>query len=226
MRILLVEDEKHLSEAVVHLLKQNNYLVDAVYDGLEGYDNILSDIYDLVILDVMLPSMNGFDILKKVRNEGIETPIIMLTARAQIEDKVQGLDYGADDYLSKPFSMEELTARIRALGRRKQKQLEKDILSVGDALYDKQNLKLYTSSKSIFLTNLESELFLLLLDRKNMITSKDNIIVKLWGYDSEAIDNNVEVYISFLRKKLKHITKNVSIKTTRGVGYNLEVEHV
>lgn len=226
MRILLVEDEQHLSEAIVHLLKQNNYLVDAVYDGLEGYDNILSDIYDIIILDVMLPSMNGFDILQKVRAADIQTPIIMLTARSQIEDKVQGLDYGADDYISKPFSMEELTARIRAIGRRKEKIIEKDFLIIGDLTYDKQNLKLSNTDISIFLTHLESELFLLLLDRKNMITGKEMIIVKLWGYDSEAIDNNVEVYISFLRKKLKHITKSVSIKTTRGVGYNLEVDDV
>ena len=226
MRILLVEDEVHLSEAIVHLLKQNNYLVDAVYDGLEGYDNILSDIYDIVILDVMLPSMNGFDILQKVRKENIQTPIIMLTARSQVEDKVQGLDYGADDYISKPFSMEELTARIRAIARRKEKQIEKDLLVIADLTYDKQNLKLSNNDKTIFLTNLESELFLLLIDRRNMVTSKEMIIVKLWGYDSEAIDNNVEVYISFLRKKLKNITSHVSIKTTRGVGYNLEVEDV
>ncbi len=223
MRILLIEDEVHLSEAIVHLLKQNNHTVDAVYDGADGYDYILSDIYDIVILDVMLPSMNGFEVLRKVREEGFETPIIMLTARSQVEDRVQGLDYGADDYLSKPFATEELLARLRAVSRRKQHKIEKEELVIDDVSYDKQTLKLQGTIKSVFLTHLESELFQYLYANKGVITSKENIIVKLWGYDSEAEDNNVEVYISFLRKKLKYVSSNVIIKTTRGVGYSLEV---
>lgn len=229
MRILLIEDEVHLSEAIVHLLKQQNYLVDANYDGEEGYYNILSDMYDIVILDVMLPSMNGFDILKQVREEGNETPIIMLTARSQVEDRVEGLNKGADDYLSKPFSMEELVARINALGRRKNKTIESNIVLYNDIAYDKKQLTLYNKdnpSKAITLTKLENELYSLLLSRRNMHTSKDQIIVKLWGYDSEAIDNNVEVYISFLRKKIKHITSKVVIRTKRGIGYRLEEENV
>lgn len=226
MRILLVEDELHLSEAIVHLLKQQNYIVDANLDGEEGYFSILTDVYDCVILDVMLPSMNGFDILEKVREEGIETPIIMLTARGQIEDKLEGLNGGADDYLAKPFNMEELIARIRVLTRRKGKAIESDIITIGDLSYDKDKMKLFTSDKEVTLTQLENELFLLLMDRKNMQTSKEQIIVKLWGYDSEAIDNNVEVYISFLRKKIKHLSKEVIIKTTRGVGYRLEETNV
>lgn len=223
MRILLVEDERHLSEAVCHLLKQNNYTVDPVYDGEDGLDYILSDIYDIVILDVMLPSKNGFDILREVREQGYEKPIIMLTARSQVEDKVQGLDYGADDYLSKPFATEELLARLRALGRRKQTTLETNAISFGDITFHKQTLKLESGSKNVTLTHLESELFEYLYNNKNTICPKENIIVKLWGYDSEAEDNNVEVYISFLRKKLKYISKTVIIKTTRGVGYSLEV---
>lgn len=224
MKVLLIEDEVHLSEAIVHLLKKNNYSVKAVYDGLDGYYEITSDIYDLVILDVMLPNMNGFEILEKARKEDITTPIIMLTARSQIDDKVQGLDYGADDYLTKPFEFEELLARLRALGRRKGKVIESTNLDIGDCTYNKDKLELSSNGKSITLTQLESELFDLLLDRRNMITSKEQIIVKLWGYDSDAEDNNVEVYISFLRKKLKYLSSVLKIKTTRGAGYSLEVD--
>ena len=223
MRVLLIEDEVHLSEAIVHLLKKNNYTVDAVYDGMDGYDYIMSDIYDIVILDVMLPSMNGFEILQKVREENIAVPIIMLTARSQVEDKISGLDYGADDYLTKPFVMEELLARLRALGRRKNTNIEKNILSIGDVNFDKDKLKLYSTSKNVYLTHLESELFQLLVSRKEMITSKEMIIIKLWGYDSDAEDNNAEVYVSFLRKKLRYVSDTVNIKTTRGVGYSMEV---
>lgn len=223
MRILLIEDDLHLSEAIEHLLKKNNYTVDCVYDGQDGLDYIKSDIYDIVILDVMLPSLNGFDVLQKAREENYQVPIIMLTARSQIEDKVQGLDYGADDYLSKPFATVELLARLRALGRRKGQVLVKDNQVIGDIEYNKEKLTLQNNEKSVTLSHLENELFQLLLDNEKMIVSKEKIITKLWGYDSEAEDNNVEVYISFLRKKLKYISKNVSIKTTRNVGYNLEV---
>lgn len=226
MKILLIEDEVHLSEAVVHLLKQNNHSVVAVYDGEEGYYEIISGIYDIVVLDVMLPSLNGFEILKRVREEGYETPIIMLTARSQLNDKVSGLNFGADDYLTKPFATEELLARIKALGRRKNTTFEKDIIQLNDVSYNKDELKLFNDYKQVFLTQLESELFVLLFERLNMIISKEQIIVKLWGYESEAVDNNVEVYISFLRKKLRYISEQVQIKTTRGVGYSLEVLHV
>lgn len=225
MRILLVEDEVHLSEAICHLLKQNKYSVDAVYDGIDGYDYIMSDIYDIVVLDVMLPGMNGFEILKKVREEGMETPIIMLTAKSEISDKVVGLDKGADDYLTKPFATEELLARLRALGRRKGFNFESDEIILGDLQYDKQNLRIIKNNQHISLSHLENQLFELLVDRRKMITSKEQIIVKLWGYDSEAEDNNVEVYVSLLRKKLRALSSNVTIKTTRNVGYNLEVDN-
>lgn len=222
MRVLLVEDEVHLSEAIEHLLKQQKYVVDTALDGEEGYYAILTDVYDVVILDVMLPSMNGFDILKNVREEGIETPIIILTARGQIEDKLEGLNGGADDYLAKPFNMDELIARIKVLSRRKGKAIEAEIIKIGNLSYDKTKMKLFYKDKEIVLTQLENELFQYLYDRRSMQTSKDQIIIKLWGYDSEAMDNNVEVYISFLRKKIKHITNTVIIKTTRGVGYRME----
>jgi DNA-binding response OmpR family regulator len=224
MRILLVEDEKRLSEAVVHLLKKSNYIVDAVYDGTIGYYSIISDIYDIVILDVMLPSMDGFQILRRVREEGFEVPILMLTAKSQVENRVQGLDYGADDYLTKPFATTELLARLRALGRRKNNAIELDNIDVGDISYNKNTLSIEGNGKSVSLSHLENELFALLLKNRNIIISKETIIIKLWGYDSEAEHNNVEVYISFLRKKLKYLGTKVSIKTTRNVGYNLEVD--
>lgn len=223
MRVLVVEDEMHLNEAITHLLKQNNYTVDSVYDGIDGYDYILSDIYDIVVLDVMLPSMNGFEILRKVRAEGNKTTILMLTAKSQIDDKVQGLDYGADDYLTKPFAKEELLARLRALSRRKDKILEDEKQKIGDLHFDKNKLELCNDTKKVSLTHLEYELFDLLITRKGMITPKEMIITKLWGYDTDAQDNNVEVYISFLRKKIKYISQNVIIKTTRNVGYSIEV---
>jgi len=223
MRVLVVEDEMHLNEAITHLLKQNNYTVDSVYDGIDGYDYILSDIYDIVVLDVMLPSMNGFEILRKVRAEGNKTTILMLTAKSQIDDKVQGLDYGADDYLTKPFAKEELLARLRALSRRKEKILEDEKQKIGDLHFNKNKLEISNDTKKVSLTHLEFELFDLLMTRKGMITPKEMIITKLWGYDTDAQDNNVEVYISFLRKKIKYISQNVIIKTTRNVGYSIEV---
>ncbi|MDC0559127.1 response regulator transcription factor, partial [Candidatus Izimaplasma bacterium] len=192
-------------------------------DGIDGYDYITSDIYDIVILDVMLPSMNGFDILRKVREDNNTTTILMLTAKSLIEDRVQGLDYGADDYLTKPFANEELLARLRALSRRKNKVFEGDTTQFGDITFDKSKLEISRGTKSVTLTHLEFELLDLLISRKGMITPKETIITKLWGYDTDAQDNNVEVYISFLRKKIRFVSENVIIKTTRNVGYNLEV---
>jgi DNA-binding response OmpR family regulator len=222
MRILLIEDERRLSEAIVHILKENSYQVDAVFDGEDGYHFIMSDIYDIIILDVNLPKMNGFEVLNKVRSEGNTNHILMLTARAEINDKVMGLDLGADDYLPKPFATKELLARLKALSRRST-NFEVDIKKFGDILYDISNYKISKNTKSVTLTHLEGQLLELLLSRKNMITPKETIIVKLWGYDSEADDNNVEVYIFFLRKKLKYLESRVIIKTTRNVGYSLEV---
>lgn len=222
MRILLIEDERRLSEAIVHILKENSYEVDAVYDGEDGYHYIMTDMYDIVILDVNLPKMNGFEVLKQVRNEGNKSHILMLTARTELDDKVLGLNLGADDYLPKPFATKELLARLKALARRSN-NFEADLKSFGDIFYDVSNYKLTKQKKSVTLTHLEGQLLELLLSRKNMITPKETIIVKLWGYDSEADDNNVEVYIFFLRKKLKYLDSKVTIKTTRNVGYSLEV---
>ncbi|MCX7922541.1 MAG: response regulator transcription factor [Clostridia bacterium] len=224
MRILVVEDEIHLAEALVQILRKNNYTVDAAHDGEAGLDNALTGIYDLILLDIMLPKMDGISILKNIRKEGISTPVILLTAKGEISDKVTGLDSGADDYLAKPFATEELLARIRAASRRKGEVLPDNALKFGDIELNTATLKLSTVSKEIKLILKESELLELLITRKNAVTSKELIIEKLWGFDSEAEHNNVEVYISFLRKKLAFLNSSVSINTVRGVGYVLEVK--
>lgn len=222
MRILIVEDEKQLSEALGAILEKNHYIVDRVFDGEDGLDYILSDIYDVVILDIMLPKMNGLDILKEARKSGIATPIILLTAKGEISDKVTGLDYGADDYLPKPFYTEELLARVRALGRRKGEVVNENALTFGDLTLNVGNLELRGPDNSIKLTVKESGLLELFMNRKDMITNKDDIISKLWGYESEAEHNNVEVYVSFLRRKFTYLKSNVSIKAMRNLGYILE----
>lgn len=223
MRILLVEDEKHLAEAISQILKKNNYTVDMVYDGEDGLDYALSDIYDLVLLDIMLPKLNGIEVLKEIRKEGISVPVLMLTAKGEISDRVTGLDSGADDYLPKPFATEELLARIRALSRRKGEVPTTDDLEFGDITLTPSTLMLMKGATEIKLTLRECELMEFLILRKGLIASKEMIIDKLWGFDSEAEHNNVEVYISFLRKKLSFLKSNVVIATTRGVGYALEV---
>ena len=224
MRILLVEDEVHLSEALTQILKKNNFTVDAAFDGVTGLDNALSNIYDLIILDIMLPKLDGINILKNIRKEGIATPVILLTARGEVSDKVIGLDSGADDYLAKPFATEELLARIRALSRRKGEVLPDNTLRYGDIELSPTTLKLSSRNKDVKLILKESELLELLILRKNAVTSKELIIEKLWGFDAEVEYNHVEVYISFLRKKLVFLESNVTINTVRGIGYVLEVK--
>lgn len=222
MRILIVEDEIPLAEALTQILRKNNYTVDTANDGESGLDNALSDIYDLIVLDIMLPKIDGLSILKEIRKEGLSTQVILLTARGEISDKVKGLDCGADDYLAKPFASEELLARIRAVSRRKERVLEDNSLKFGDLQLNMSTLKLSKDNKEIKLILKEAELLELLISRKNLTTSKEQIIEKLWGFDSEVEYNNVEVYISFLRKKLTHLNSQVTINTVRGVGYILE----
>ena len=226
MRILVIEDEKHLSEALGHLLKKNNYTVDISNDGESGLDNALSDIYDVIVLDVMLPKIDGITILKEIRREGLDVPVIMLTAKGDISDKILGLDSGADDYLAKPFNTDELLARIRALGRRRGELITSDELSFGNTVLDTNKLILKTAEEQISLTLKESELMEFLMLRKGAVSSKEQIIEKLWGFESEAEANHVEVYVSFLRKKLKFVHSNISINAIRGVGYRLEAENV
>jgi DNA-binding response OmpR family regulator len=221
MRLLIVEDEIHLAEALAQILKKNNYTVDAVHDGEAGLDNALSNIYDLIILDIMLPKMDGISILKEIRKEGLEVPVILLTAKGEISDRVKGLDCGADDYLPKPFATEELLARIRAMSRRKGEVLQDNLLKFGDIELNPSTLILTSGSKEVKIILKESELLQLLITRKNAATSKELIIEKLWGFDAEVEHNHAEVYISFLRKKLQYLNSNVSINTVRGVGYLL-----
>lgn len=223
MRILIAEDEVHLAEAVSQILKKNNYSVDMVHDGRSGLDYAQSGIYDLLLLDIMMPEMDGITVLKKLRSEGNHTPVILLTAKGELSDKVTGLDYGADDYIAKPFATEELLARIRAALRRKGEVVPEDGLKFGDMELNTTQLKLSVQGKEIKLNLKENELLELLITRKQAITSKEQIIEKLWGFDSEVEYNNVEVYISFLRKKLTFLNSAVRINTIRGVGYVLEV---
>ncbi|MDQ0255615.1 DNA-binding response OmpR family regulator [Evansella vedderi] len=224
MRILIVEDELRLAEALTQILRKNHYSVDAVHDGRSGLDHALCGIYDLIILDIMLPEMDGIMVLKNIRKEEIPTPVILLTAKGKISDKVTGLDSGADDYLAKPFSTEELLARIRSATRRKGELYQDHSLTFGDIELNTANLKLSKNDKDLKLTLKESELLELLILRNKAVTSKEMVIEKLWGFDSEAEYNNVEVYISFLRKKLAFLNSSVVIATIRGIGYMLEVK--
>ena len=224
MRILIVEDQVNLAEALAQILRKNNFTVDTANDGETGLDNALSGIYDLIILDIMLPKLDGITILKNLRRENIATPIIMLTAKGEISDKVIGLDSGADDYLAKPFATEELLARIRAMSRRKGEIIADNGLGFEDIELNTSTLKLTRGEREVKLTLKESEILEYLILRKNISTSKEVIIEKLWGYDAEVEHNHVEVYISFLRKKLTFLASRVVINTIRGVGYMLEVK--
>lgn len=222
MRILIVEDEKALAEALGQILVKNNFSVDMVFDGEAGLDYILSDIYDVAVLDIMLPKMDGISILKEARKNKITTPIIMLTAKSELSDKVLGLDNGADDYLTKPFETQELLARIRALLRRKGEALGNNDISFGDIILNLGSCQLTGAKKFIKLGLKEFQIMELLIKNPGQIFTKEKLIEKVWGFDSDAEYNNVEVYISFLRKKLNYLDSKVSIKTSRGLGYYLE----
>ena len=222
MKLLLVEDEKQLSEALQQILIKNKYSVDAVYNGEEGLLYALSDVYDVIILDIMLPKLNGIEILKTIRKKGISTPVILLTAKATIEDKILGLDCGADDYLPKPFSTDELLARLRALTRRSGGFINENTLEFSDIKLNLSTYDMEVKDNSITLTQKEFEILRYFMQRPKSVVSKDDLITKLWGYDSDIEYNNIEVYISFLRKKLAYVESNVKITTIRRVGYRLE----
>ncbi len=221
MRLLLAEDEKELSDALVTVLKHNNYSVDAVYNGQDALDYLNADNYDGAILDIMMPKMDGITVLKNVRASGNHIPIILLTAKAEIDDRVTGLDSGADDYLTKPFSMKELLARIRAMTRRQEKTTD-NVLSFGDITLDRSTYQLSCGDQSIRLASREYQMLEMLMVSPGQVISVDQFMDKIWGYDSEAELNVVWVYISYLRKKLTGLGSNVSIKATRGLGYSLE----
>jgi DNA-binding response OmpR family regulator len=220
----MVEDERYLAEAVARILEKNNYDVDLSFDGEDGLDNALSGVYDMILLDIMLPGMDGITLLKRLREDGVSTPVILLTAKGETEDKVLGLDSGADDYLPKPFKTEELLARIRAVSRRKGELLPEGMLAFGDIELDPGKLTLSKGRRSYNLTLKESRLLEYLIANKGTSLSVDSIIGKIWGYDSDAEDNHVQVYISFLRKKLAGLDSCVKIKNIRNVGYVLVLE--
>lgn len=222
MRILVVEDERYLAEALADILRKNHYTADTVFDGEDGLDYAESGIYDIIILDIMLPKINGIEVLRRMRAEKIKTPVILLTAKSEVSDKVLGLDSGADDYLAKPFDTEELLARVRALGRRREDIVLDNTLSCGDTVLNTSTLKLSRETKEVALTQKEFALLEFLIANRGRIVSKGQIIEKLWGFDSDAEDNHVEVYISFLRKKLLFLSSSITIQTVRGMGYRLE----
>lgn len=203
MRILIVEDEKELADGLSSILERESYSVDTVYDGLSGLDYILSNIYNLIILDIMLPKLNGLDILKNIRKEKVSTPVLLLTAKSEIEDKIKGLDCGADDYLTKPFDTRELLARVRACSRRKDEYIESD-QTLGDLILNIETQEMRCGVNSIKMGHKEFQLMEYLILNKNHIVPKDTLIEKIWGPKDTTEYNHLEVYISFLRKKLKY----------------------
>ena len=227
MRLLLVEDEKRMAQALCEILRLENYEVDHFADGLDGLAAIKSNIYDIVILDVMLPGINGYEIAKRVRNEAITTPILMLTAKAELDDKVTGLDSGADDYLTKPFMTKELLARLRALGRRTLGTADGN-LSFGDITLDTNTLTLSctTNGQSVRLGEKEYRILEYMIANGGQILTREQLAVKIWGFESEAEYNNVEVYMSFTRKKLNFVEAKTEIKAVRGIGYELRCDDV
>lgn len=225
MKILIIEDEYNLTNAISSVLKEEKYFVEINTDGEEGLNNALSGIYDLIILDVMLPHVNGFEILKKIRIEKIDTKVIMLTAKANIDDKMQGFSYGADDYLIKPFYMEELLARVNLQLRKKTNLDNSNKLEVGDITLDisKMELSSLKTNESINVIGKEFQLLELFMHHKNQVLEKEQIFIKIWGYDSESDMNTLEAHISFLRKKLKLLESKINIKSIRNIGYKFEV---
>lgn len=219
MKVLLVEDEIKLIKALKFLFEKNNINIDVAQDGEEGLIYSEKEIYDVIILDIMLPKLSGLEILKSIRKKGNGTPVLMLTAKDTVEDKVKGLDLGADDYLVKPFAIEELLARVRSLSRRKDKDFTGNEFEFKDVKYDRNNFILKTNKEKHDLTKKEGELMEMLIKRPGQIFTRDQIIDRLWGLDSEVSENNIEIYIHHLRKKLK--SSKVEIKTVRGIGYSL-----
>lgn len=224
MRVLIIEDEYNLADVISESLKKNKYQVDIRTDGEEGYYDALTGIYDLIILDVMLPHMNGFDILKNLREENVESKIIMLTAKGELNDKLNGFSKGANDYLSKPFHIEELMARVNAQLKNQINIDKKDILEYGDISLDinKSQITCITNNESIELVCKEFQLLEYFIKNPEQILSREQIYDKVWGMENEIESNNLEAYLSFIRKKLKAIDSKVNIKSSRGLGYKLE----
>lgn len=227
MRILIIEDEYKLADIIASRLKKEHYTVDISTDGEEGLYNALTDIYDLIILDVMLPKLNGFEILKEIRNKNINSKVIMLTAKAMLDDKLTGFESGADDYVTKPFHIEELVARINVQLRKKSNRVNTDYIEYSDLKLNIKNSTLVctTTNESIELVCKEFLLLEYLINNSNQIVSKDILYDKVWGLDNEIESNNLEAYISFIRRKINAIGSIVKIKAIRGLGYKLEVSN-
>lgn len=226
MRILVIEDEARLAETLAALLSRQGYAVDICGDGESGLDGAMSDIYDLIVLDVMLPKRDGLSLLRALRAAGRTVPVLLLTAKSELSDKVAGLDAGADYYLTKPFEPKELFACLRALTRRGGGELRPaDTLSFGDLTLDRAGFSLSCGEKVSRLSRKEFDMLELLMASGGQVVTKEQLILKVWGFDSEAEDNNVEVYISFLRRKLAFLGSRVSVRTLRMLGYALEEAH-
>lgn len=223
MRALLVEDSKVLSDTLVEVFKKEHYLIDTAYDGQTGYEYAVSGIYDIVILDLMLPKMNGYEVLKRLRQEDCQVPVLVLSAKSELEDKVDALDFGADDYLTKPFEMKELLARVRAITKRRG-GMDLASLSCGNLKLDIAGCEICNekTGKRIKLAGKEYQLMEVLLYNQKQVLPKEQIVEKVWGYDNDAEYNNVEVYVSFLRRKMNSLGVNVQIRVVRGVGYIIE----
>mgnify|MGYP002544115959 FL=1 len=221
MRLLLAEDEKELSAALTAVLEHNHYSVDAVYDGQDALDYALTENYDGIILDIMMPKKSGLEVLAELRRSNINTPILMLTAKSEVNDRVTGLDTGADDYLTKPFAMSELLARIRAMTRRRS-EFSPNVLSMGRITLNRANFELSGEKASYRLGNKEFQMLEMLMSNPGRLISTEQFMERIWGYDTEAEVSVVWVYISYLRKKLAALDAGVEIRATRGVGYSLE----
>ncbi len=224
MRILVIEDSARLADTIADALRNENYLVDIANDGLQGYEDAASGIYDMVILDLMLPKMNGYEVLSTLRSEGNNIPVLILSARTELDDKIQGFSVGADDYVTKPFEIQELLMRIQAITRRRVHQ-DIQLLRAGNLAFDNNTCELSNTDtgKTMKISGKEMQLLEFLLINQNQVLEKEQIATKIWGYDSNAEYNNVEVYISFLRRKFQHLQVNTRIRAVRGVGYILEV---
>ena len=221
MRLLLAEDEKALSKALTAILERNNYSVDAVYDGQSALEYLETDNYDGVILDIMMPKVDGLTVLRKVREKGNLIPILLLTAKSEVDDKVEGLDAGANDYLTKPFHSKELLARIRAITRTQAAQTTSK-LTFGNVTLDQATFELSTANGSFRLANKEFQMLELMMSNPHQLISSERFLEKIWGYDSDTEINVVWVYISYLRKKLTALHADIQIKATRNAGYSLE----
>ena len=221
MRVLIVEDERNLAETLQQMLKENRFDSDICLDGEKGLQYAEEGAYDLIILDIMLPKINGFTIVEQLRNENNDTPVLVLTARSSVEDYVHGLDLGADYYLTKPFEMQELMACVRALTRRRG-EVVMDTMRFGDLVLNKSTCELACGDRSIRLGKKEFSIMHLFMTNGNVVVSKEQILRNAWGIESEAEDNNVEVYISFLRKKLRYLQSGTQIETLRKFGYKLQ----